>query len=535
MGFSAAAAVQMLFFLAALTSVSSFDDSASELSGNDVEYYQVVTVTPEVLVESLLSTDVVRCSRVTISGLSRLKLWSFSNAHRITLVPSEEIRETSYKKIQICSHKNSSLGLCHCENGNWENIQNGIWSSIVSPYEHSYIDVKFVNNLSGSVTVTVKSEFQKWRLLCLAIGTAILILAPIVSSWVPFYYSSSMAIGICLVVIILLFQGMKLLPTGRKSALYSTICGLAFGAGSYLLNRFSMFVNSILINFGISEEMHNPVLVFFLVGIALAGAAFGYWLVRRFVVSGDGKVDDGVAQFVKWALRVISVTFLFQSTLDTPLAIALLVSFLGIHLSLTYLNWHGTGQTIDFSYSGDGSYKLWSGKRMSKNRGAEFLSKPGSVATRGGSGSWRNPKKSPAYSNSPLKASAYMRSPWRNSPISPALSNSPLKGVVGTPPPSRQRTPTPENYYSTFHRTPNRKRFSKKEWKQFTEESTQQGVADLAASPEFSDWIIKNADRIQLRREDSSDESIGSGSDSTDENGAAQSSSGKALLWQLRK
>lgn len=31
------------------------------------------------------------------------------------------------------------------------------------------------------------------------------------------------------------------------------------GAGSYLFHHFSSLVNSILVNFGLSEEMHNPV------------------------------------------------------------------------------------------------------------------------------------------------------------------------------------------------------------------------------------------------------------------------------------
>ncbi|PIN08597.1 hypothetical protein CDL12_18822 [Handroanthus impetiginosus] len=295
------------------------------------------------LVTSVLSKDIVRCARVNVPGLSRLKLGSYSSAHKITLVPSDEIWEKLHKNIQICFHRNSSLGLCQCDNDSWESIQSGSWSSVISPYEDRYIDVKFVNNLSGSVTVSIKLEFQRWRLLCLAIGFVVLLLAPIVSRWVPFYYSSSMAIGICLVVIILLFQGMKLLPTGRKSALYSTLCGLALGAGSFLLNRVSMFVNTVLVNFGISEEMHNPVLIFLLVGIVIAGAGFGYWLVRKFVVAEDGSVDVGVAQFVKWALRVIAVTFIFQSTLDIPLAMALLVSFLGISFSLASLKQHGLG------------------------------------------------------------------------------------------------------------------------------------------------------------------------------------------------
>ena len=75
-----------------------------------------------------------------------------------------------------------------------------------------------------------------------------------------------------------------------------------------------------------------------------------------------------------------------------------------------------------------------------------------------------------------------------------------------------------QDYYSTFHRTPNRKKFSKKEWENFTRESTRHGVAELASSTKFTDWIIKHADRIQLLPDDCTDNTIGSGSDSTDEN-----------------
>lgn len=52
----------------------------------------------------------------------------------------------------------------------------------------------------------VCADFQRWRLLCLAFGFFTLLLAPVVSSWVPFYYSSSMAIGVFLVILIILFQ-----------------------------------------------------------------------------------------------------------------------------------------------------------------------------------------------------------------------------------------------------------------------------------------------------------------------------------------
>lgn len=52
--------------------------------------------------------------------------------------------------------------------------------------------------------------------------------------------------------------------------------------------------------------------VFVLLGIFLAGAALGYWFVRKFVLSEDGSVDAGIAQFVKWAMRIVAAFFIFQ-------------------------------------------------------------------------------------------------------------------------------------------------------------------------------------------------------------------------------
>lgn len=46
--------------------------------------------------------------------------------------------------------------------------------------------------------------------------------------------------------------------------------------------------------------------------IVLCGAALGYWVVRKYVISEDGRVDAGIAQFVKWAVRIIAVTSILQ-------------------------------------------------------------------------------------------------------------------------------------------------------------------------------------------------------------------------------
>lgn len=56
------------------------------------------------------------------------------------------------------------------------------------------------------LTLAFTAGSHHWRLLCLGLGFILLLLAPFVSQWVPFYYSSSMALGVLLVVLILLFQ-----------------------------------------------------------------------------------------------------------------------------------------------------------------------------------------------------------------------------------------------------------------------------------------------------------------------------------------
>ncbi|GKE56354.1 hypothetical protein Tco_1495539, partial [Tanacetum coccineum] len=108
-------------------------------------------------------------------------------------------------------------------------------------------------------------------------------------------------------------------------------------------------------------------------------------------------------------------------------------------------------------------------------------------------------------------------SPSKN--ISPSRSpySGPLKSVLALEgEPNSGSTGNQPDFYSTFHKTPYRKKFSEEEWEEFTEDSTRQAVAQLASSPEFSDWVIRSADRIKLLPEDSSDDLDESASDSTD-------------------
>ncbi|XP_061343305.1 uncharacterized protein LOC133289402 isoform X1 [Gastrolobium bilobum] len=473
-----------LFFFFS-SSLANHHDSV-QLKGIDIER-PVLDISPSPLSGDSAThgvQDILRCERVQVSGISRLKLGSYASSFHITLAPSAAIQESLHNKIQVCFHGNNALGWCQCEKDEWMSMEKGIWNAVMSPYETRYVDVRMNAEMLGSVTVALEEDFQQWRLVCLALGLILLLLAPIISSWVPFYYTSSMAIGIFLVVIILLFQGMKLLPTGRKNIFYLTIYGSVFGAGSFLLHQFSVFINSILQSFGMSEEMHIPVAIFVLLGILLAGAALGYWALRRFVLSKeDGSVDAGVAQFVKWAMRTIGATLVSQSTVDPSLAIGALVSSGAVCCLISSKNWfhgwYGTSGNDDHSL-------LW--VRGTRGR-AEFLSK----STPKGK-MWSSPK----------------RSAWCDSPVRGVVSPS---SVIW---PQSCGTQIRGDYYSTFHKTRNRKKFTKKEWDELTNESTKQALAEMAASPEFTDWLMKNADLIKLLPSESSDETMESGSSSTD-------------------
>lgn len=446
------------------------------------------TLYPLVGVSPKGAKDAISCQRVRVSGLSRWKISSYSNAFRVLLNHSDAIPERLHPKIEVCFHRNASTGLCQCEKDEWMAIQKGLWSRVMSPYEDKYVDVKLEDGLPGFITIYIDEEFHQWRLLSLGFGFVLLLLAPIISNWVPFYYSSSMALGVLLVVLILLFQGMKLLPTGRKSIFYLTIYGSVVGAGSVLVHYLSMLVNSILVNFGLSEDMHNPVVVFVLLGIFLIGAAFGYWIVRKFVLAEDGSVDVGVAQFVKWSMRIVAMVSIFQSTLDALLGLAAFFACWGTCFLITSSRWHGR-PSMQLTHPVKGN--MWQRRvsRVSPNqKQAEFLSKSAKMG---------------------------MENVHKSSKSLYAWSNSPTKGLVVSSPVETEIDQ--RDYYSTFHKTPTRKRFSKKEWEDFTRESTREALAEWAASPEFTDWIIEHADRIQLMPDENSDDDVASGSDSSEE------------------
>ncbi|XP_057722882.1 uncharacterized protein LOC130936751 isoform X4 [Arachis stenosperma] len=181
-----------------------------------------------------------------------------------------------------------SLGLCECQKDEWESVQKGIWSAVMSPYETRYVDVRIDGQIPDSVTIALEEDLQDWSLTSLLLGLALLF-APIITSRVPFCHSSSLVTVIFPVIVIQLFE----------------------------------------------------VAIFVILSIILAGAALVYSVVSRFVFSEqDGTKAAGVARFVilKWEMRIIGSTFIFQSTIDPPLAKGTLASFAVVYIVVKCLS-----------------------------------------------------------------------------------------------------------------------------------------------------------------------------------------------------
>ncbi|KAL6998557.1 hypothetical protein U1Q18_052194 [Sarracenia purpurea var. burkii] len=73
--------------------------------------------------------------------------------------------------------------------------------------------------------------------------------------------------------------------------------------------------------------------------------------------------------------------------------------------------------------------------------------------------------------------------------------NSPVRGLTRTP---LSQLSDSETYYSSFHTTPERRKFSREEWEKFTKDSTKKALKELVSSPDFSTWAVAHAERITL-------------------------------------
>ncbi|XP_024372650.1 uncharacterized protein [Physcomitrium patens] len=272
--------------------------------------------------------DLVACMRVRIHGIPR-----FSNIQKFAVVTRVKLQSEAapaYRpappKVEVCMHRNGSMEVAQCSKESWRALEQGFWSGATSPFETKYVDLRLtISHTDVALNISVEEEVQGFRIAFLVLGILLLLLAPSVSDWLPFYYSSAMTLGVFLVIIVLLYQGMKLLPTGRNNSLFIVLYGLLLGMGSVVVHYFSARDSTLLEELGLSDDMYNPVstahllnyvALFLGLGVVLIGAWVGFWGVRKMVLAEDGNIDSGVAKFVKWAIRIIGGAILLQSSCD---------------------------------------------------------------------------------------------------------------------------------------------------------------------------------------------------------------------------
>ncbi|KAK2635427.1 hypothetical protein Ddye_030219 [Dipteronia dyeriana] len=252
---------------------------------------------------------------------------------------------------------NTSPGLCRCEKDEWKAIQKeGIRNYIMSPYEDRYVDVKFDGKVSGPVSVAVVEVFFFILLFV-------------------FNYSSSLVIGVFLVIIILLFQVLHSLNFVKILLLMP----FKLGAEYFPLHHFPVLAHSLLENFELSIELHPSVSLHFV-------TTFNYlvWAVKKIAISEDGTVDVGIAQFVIWSMRIMATTQFSRASNRRDACMFFCFCGVGLHQS----------------------------RQATRKRGqAEFPSRsPGSKGKL-----WDSPKiyRKPPWSNSPVLKVAFGACSWR--------------------------------------------------------------------------------------------------------------------------
>ncbi|CAA2979314.1 uncharacterized protein LOC111367259 isoform X1 [Olea europaea subsp. europaea] len=395
----------------------------------------------------------VKCDRVHIHGFPRLKhLSKFANSIKVKV--SYVNPSGRPPSVEICFHSNLSLGIGMCPQGQWERLTEGLWVGSMSPFGHKLLDIRMGAASSGSLHVFLDEEFYLFRVVFLVLGITMMTLASCLSKSLVFYYSGAMSVGVLLVILVILFQGMKLLPTGRKSSLAIFLYSCFVGVGFFLLDYVPKLLRSLLAEIGISEDFHNPLAIFPLVFLVIAGAWLGYWIIRKLVLTEDGSIDIGVSHFVAWSIRIVASVMILQSSEDHLFAVEALVAGIFVSSALKKLS---NPKVIRRVY-----------KRLCRLE-REF-------------------EKSLDPYASQIDES-YVSRPFTRSP------RTPLQGSISK---SSGRLSDSGNFFSSFHSTPERRNFSKDEWEKFTRATTRKALEGLVSSPDFNKWAVANADRITL-------------------------------------
>ncbi|XP_010550318.1 PREDICTED: uncharacterized protein LOC104821209 isoform X2 [Tarenaya hassleriana] len=403
----------------------------------------------------------VLCERIYIRGLKRFKHME-KYAHSLKLRVAHNASTGGRTSVDVCFHRNSSRAVGMCPQGQWDKVSKGSWVQIMSPFDHKILDIRVSGSSNVTLHLSAEEEFFMYRVIFLILGIVLLASASTLSRSLSFYYSSAMAVGIILVVLVVLFQGMKLLPTGRKSSLALFLYSSLVGVGGFLLRYIPGLIQSLLMEMGINEDMYTPLAVFLGAFLSLSGAWLGFWIVRKLVLTEDGSIDISTSLFVSWSIRILAAVMILQSSIDPILAGGALIS--GIFVSSLL-------KTVT---------RLKFLRRLFKKL-LKLLKQM-----------WEGIRNAdvPPIRESLLDGTEYLQSGSHHVRFA-----TPPRGTGRM----MERSPSDsDSFPSSFHKTPEQRKLKKEEWEKFTRESTEKAVKELVSSPAFGQWAATNADRISV-------------------------------------
>ncbi|KAB2626592.1 transmembrane protein 194A-like [Pyrus ussuriensis x Pyrus communis] len=218
-----------------------------------------------------------------------------------------------YNYLMGC--RNTSLEIGICPHSSRQKVPKGSWSRSMSPFEHQLIDVRTYGSSLESLEVSIEEEFVKYHVTFLILGIIMMSLVSLLSKSLVFYYGSGMANWGSPCNIDGTFSGnigLKLLPTGRKNSLAIFVYSSVVGLGSFLLGYLPGLLRTLLTENGFSEDMYNPLAIFLLAFVFLAGAWLGFWAVCKLVLAEDGSIEIMTSQSVNWSIKILGTTVIFQ-------------------------------------------------------------------------------------------------------------------------------------------------------------------------------------------------------------------------------
>ncbi|KAL4588798.1 hypothetical protein LXL04_001693 [Taraxacum kok-saghyz] len=300
----------------------------------------LLRISPKLVVDKSPGTEPgsrVVCERVQINGLSRFKnLNNFFSSGRVRVFNKNA--NVHSPNISICFHRNASLAVCMCSEGQWS-LMESFWARSLSPFSHKlFLDIRLVGPHPSprSLDVKVHNEFFLSRLLYLVSGILLMSFATPLSKSYIVYYGVGMTMGYILVALAIFCEAMRILTYGNKifaCALYAFIIAIGSFSFGYIPTIFYLLLAKV----GISEDVYSPIAVLKLAIVVLSGALLGLWTVCRLVLTKDGLLDTNVAQFVETAFHLLASGFILQSTVDPILGFTALVCGILVPLSFKML------------------------------------------------------------------------------------------------------------------------------------------------------------------------------------------------------